>query len=173
MRVSGRLMSGNLRPTKRWFRINMSCCSGVSGPRTCFNGSTLDGPFSAVSTARVTSSTVYLSQFDEICLFVHSKVRISFTVILHAVRNPTIVRSTQDIVVDTAENEPSRLAPLRTHRTFWMRKSWSISLSPGKRGWPSTSSPMMQPIAHMSTSRTAALRRSTQDVKSKSAENQT
>mmetsp|Transcript_30757 Transcript_30757/g.100107 ORF Transcript_30757/g.100107 Transcript_30757/m.100107 type:complete len:288 (-) Transcript_30757:660-1523(-) len=36
---------------------------------------------------------------------------------------------------------------------FWMMYSWSMSDSPGKSGWPSTSSPIMQPIAHWSTAK--------------------
>ena len=42
--------------------------------------------------------------------------------------------------------------PVRAPRVFWISKSWSISLSPGKRGSPSVISPMIHPIAHMSTS---------------------
>ena len=42
------------------------------------NGATLKGPFSAVPTKTCsTLTTVCLSQLDEICLFVHSNLRIS------------------------------------------------------------------------------------------------
>jgi hypothetical protein len=34
---------------------------------------------------------------------------------------------------------------------FWIRKSWSSSLSPGNIGIPSMSSPKIQPSAHIST----------------------
>lgn len=31
-RVSGRCMSGNLSPAKRWLRMNISVCCAVKGP---------------------------------------------------------------------------------------------------------------------------------------------
>ena len=38
----------------------------------------------------------------------------------------------------------------RDPRIFCMTNNWSMSLSPGNNGWPSVSSPNMQPMAHMS-----------------------
>ena len=41
---------------------------------------------------------------------------------------------------------------IRGPSIFWMQKSWSISDSPGKSASPSVISPIMHPIAQMSTS---------------------
>lgn len=132
--VLGRLMSGNLSPANLlFFRNKMSCCRH-NGPAGWHEDKQICQLTTWHSTSRATECparyAVLANLQDRFCRMIRMAVR---TMLLHHGPSWFVLRLPHS-------HSPS---------IFCTMYSWSMSLSPGKSGWPSLSSPMM----HLNTTR--------------------